>query len=77
MNAHSNVIGPSKNGRNVNNGVSGTSTAMSIASVSNTGNQNQSSLRNSIVGRQTVSAVTAKLIDQHHEKQNQRNSNKT
>lgn len=61
----------------MNNGVSGTSTAMSIASVSNTGNQNQSSLRNSIVGRQTVSAVTAKLIDQHHEKQNQRNANKT
>lgn len=40
VNANGSVIGPS-NGRNVKNGgVSGTSTALSIASVSNTGNPN-------------------------------------
>ena len=63
------MIGSTK-GRNVNNGVSGTSTAMSIASISNTGNPaNQSSLRGSVIGRQNnVSSVTAKLIDQHQEK---------
>ena len=57
------------NGRNTKNGVSGSNTAMSIASMS-AANQNGSSLKNSMIGRSTVSSVTAKLIDQHHEKQN-------
>ena len=57
------------NGRNTKNGVSGSNTAMSIASMS-AANQNGSSLKNSMIGRSTVSSVTAKLIDQHQEKQN-------
>jgi hypothetical protein len=67
VSTHGSVIGAA-NGRNVKNGVSGTSTAMSIASVANTQNQNSSSLKSSVVGnilRSTISSVTAKLIDQH------------